>query len=395
MKKIVYICLIVSIIISFNISVFANNISEINSKITKAENELGNVKSEMSEEMKAVEELTIQIAELNVQISDLGVRLDNLNKEIEKKKKNIEQKQKEYDERQALLDKRLVAQYTTGKTTYLDVLLSSSSITDFISNYYLIEQLSECDSVLLNQIQTLKTQIETEKAELESTKADVETTKKSIEINKETLERTKGDKSKKIELLTSEEKKLQADLDEYEKDKQAALAEAVRIAQEYAESGSSSGNFQTIDYANYNKGDTSDYGFICPLEGRTSDDITTGYYAYSGHTGVDFARNYKGAVEGEPVMAAKDGVVIESRAIKNSSGNYISYGECIKIKHYDGTMTVYAHMQPGSRRVDVGESVSQGEQIGNVGTTGNSTGPHLHFEIYIGGSRVNPANYLP
>ena len=134
-------------------------------------------------------------------------------------------------------------------------------------------------------------------------------------------------------------------------------------------------------------------GFISPLSGRTKKDITTGYYGYSGHTGVDFARNGKGAVNGSPVLAAKGGKVITSTALKRPNGTYKSYGEYIVISHGDGTMTLYAHMQ--SRAVSPGAQVSQGQVIGYVGSTGNSTGPHLHFEVWLNGKRVNPTPYLP
>ena len=184
--------------------------------------------------------------------------------------------------------------------------------------------------------------------------------------------------------LSAEEKKVQAEIDQFEADKREILEAASNAAIQSI----SNGTYTSVSVA-------SAGGFICPVPGRTKADITTGIYGYKGHTGSDFARNSKGAVDGLPVLAAKAGVVIKSRATVNSSGKYISYGEQIQIDHQDGTSTLYAHMQPGSRKVNVGDYVSQGQQIGNIGQTGNATGPHLHFEICIGGRRVNPADYLP
>ena len=80
---------------------------------------------------------------------------------------------------------------------------------------------------------------------------------------------------------------------------------------------------------------------------------------------------------------------------KMKNGKYVSYGEYIIIDHGDGTMTLYAHMLAGSRTVSAGQKVSQGQQIGKVGSTGNSTGNHLHFEVFANGSRTNPTQYLP
>ena len=119
--------------------------------------------------------------------------------------------------------------------------------------------------------------------------------------------------------------------------------------------------------------------------------ITCGWYGYAGHTGVDFSGS---GISGKPILAAKSGTVVTSTALKYSNGNYRSYGEYIVINHHDGTMTLYAHGAPGSRLVSKGQSVSQGQQIMSVGTTGNSTGYHLHFEVWLNGVRVNPVNYL-
>ena len=100
-------------------------------------------------------------------------------------------------------------------------------------------------------------------------------------------------------------------------------------------------------------------------------------------------------VVGKTVVAVKSGTVVTSTALKNPNGTYRSYGEYIIIDQHDGTMTLYAHMYSGSRMVSPGQSVSQGQQIGKVGSTGNSTGNHLHFEVRINGKPVNPTPYLP
>ena len=175
-------------------------------------------------------------------------------------------------------------------------------------------------------------------------------------------------------ITTEEEKNLQEQLEEFERDKRKVQQEIAALAAKYTGTPVA----------------PSAAGYTSPLPGRTKSAITTGYGAYAGHTGVDFACS--GVT---PVLAVKDGTVVTSTALKYSNGNYKSYGEYIVINHNDGTMTLYAHMQPGSRMVGAGAYVSQGQQIGRVGTTGNSTGNHLHFEVWSGGRRVNPVPYLP
>ena len=97
---------------------------------------------------------------------------------------------------------------------------------------------------------------------------------------------------------------------------------------------------------------------------------------------------------GTPVFAVADGVVEISTAIRNADGSFRSYGEYIVINHGNGIMTLYAHGLEGSRLVSVGDTVTQGQQIMRVGSTGNSTGPHLHFEVRQNGTPVNPVPFL-
>ena len=131
-------------------------------------------------------------------------------------------------------------------------------------------------------------------------------------------------------------------------------------------------------------GNRSDCIIIANINNKT-------YPSYPGHTGVDVNIN----VTGKNVVAVKAGTVVISTALRNSNGTYRSYGEYVVINHHDGTMTLYAHMLSGSRKVDPGDTVVQGQILGTVGSTGNSTGTHLHFEVKVNGRSVNPLPYLP
>ena len=132
-------------------------------------------------------------------------------------------------------------------------------------------------------------------------------------------------------------------------------------------------------------------GYTFPVKGCSLSNIRNrSYPSYAGHTGIDI----NVGVKGKSVVAAKDGVVIVSEALRSSSGAYKSYGEYIMIKHSNGTVTLYGHLKAGSRKVKVGQKVSKGQVIGTVGSTGNSTGTHLHFEVRVNGNPVNPYRYL-
>lgn len=383
LKRILFISLVIAILMLSSLQmVYAATSSELkkqqsdlDEQIKKTETEIAGVKEEMSEELNKINVLNSQIATYDGEISDLETRLQNLEIEISQKESAIVEQEEKYTMQKDLLDKRLIALYESGTTSCLDLLLSSDGLSDFISKYYIISTIAENDQELLANIENIRIQIEEEKAYLESAKVEIETTKQEIANKKSASENSKKQKQALVSNLSAEEKALQEQLDEFEEDKKAIQKQLAALA-------AKNGNITPVA--------PSAAGYISPLPGRTKANITTGYGAYAGHTGVDFA-----CPGGTAIYAVKSGTVVTSTAMRNSSGNYKSYGEYIIIDHHDGTFTLYAHMSPGSRMVSAGASVAQGQQIGKVGTTGNSTGNHLHFEVRINGKAVNPVPYLP
>lgn len=361
--------------------------SETDKKIEEAKEQLEGIQSEKSETMKQVEELTYQISEYQNQIDDLDNQMDDLNAKIEEAQNNLNKAQEDYTKQEQLLEERLIVSYESGETSYLDFLLSSDSITELISNYYLITELATTDAELLESIQKQKEEIENAKQTLESDKKELESAKASKQSVATQLQNSKNQKDAYAAQLTAEEKQTQSELEQFEQDKREIQAELARIAaqeeaarKEQENNGGSSNNISNNPSAS---------GYIRPIVGYS---ITCGWYGYAGHTGVDFSGS---GISGKPILAVKDGTVVTSTALKNPNGTYRSYGEYIVISHGDGTMTLYAHGAPGSRLVSPGQKVKQGQQIMSVGTTGNSTGYHLHFEVRVNGRPVNPTPYLP
>ena len=356
--------------------------SETDKKIEEAKEELENISAEKSETLQQVEELITQISSYQSEIDELDTKLSEINTQIKDAQNKIDEKQENYDEQQDLLEKRLVATYEAGETSYLDVLLSSSSLTDLISNYYLISEITESDMELMEKIEKEKQEIENAKQDLETNKQELDNTRAQKQQKTTELQNAKSQKDSYVAQLNEDEKNTQAELEQFEKDKRDIQAQLAEIARkESANTGSS--NVSNI------VNNPSSSGYIRPIVGYG---ITCGWMGYSGHTGVDFSGS---GIAGKPILAAKAGTVVTSTALKYSNGNYRSYGEYIVINHHDGTMTLYAHGAPGSRLVSAGQSVSQGQQIMSVGTTGNSSGYHLHFEVRVNGTPVNPAPYLP
>lgn len=399
-RKIEYISsiLVMIMVLSNVLNVYASQKTElkneqnnIEKQIQETNSEIAGVKSQMSDALNQINKYNSQIGTYENEIGDLESQITTLQTQITEKQNNIQEQQEKYEKQQELLSKRLVAMYESGTTSCLDMLLSSEGLADFLSKYYIIEQIAEYDTELLESIETTRTQIENEKNELETSREKVQSSKTQVETKKNSLSVLVSEKNSLVGTLSEEEKALEAKLEEHEQEKKEIQRRlAIIIAQEEAakkaaakKKGSTSVTPSTPSLS----------GFICPLAGRTRSDITTGYNGYPNHGGVDFARNGKGAVDGEPVLAAKSGRVVISEALRRSNGSYKSYGEYIIISHGDGTYTLYAHMK--RRVVSEGTNVSQGQVIGYVGSTGNSTGPHLHFELRIGTSRVNPTPYLP
>ena len=386
--KIVGIIVIAVIILQFNVVIAATK-SELNAssnetdkKIEEAKEELENIDAQKSETLQQVEDLIMQISSAQSEIDELNTKISDMNTQIEEAQAQLDKKQEEYDDKETLLEKRLVAAYEAGETSYLDVLLSSSSLTDLISNYYMISEITQSDMELMEKIKKEQEEIETAKQTLETSKQELDNAKAEKQQKATELQNAKSQKDSYVAQLNEQEKNTQAELEQFEKDKQEIQAQLAAIARQEA---ASSGSSNVSNIAN----NPSASGYIRPVVGYS---ITCGWMGYSGHTGVDFSGS---GISGKPVLAVKAGTVVTSTALKYANGNYRSYGEYIVINHHDGTMTLYAHGAPGSRLVSPGQTVSQGQQIMSVGTTGNSTGYHLHFEVRINGRPVNPSPYLP
>ena len=385
--KIIGILVIISIAMNaFSIMAYASEKSELNQKIKETKENLNEVNDQKAESEDKVEDLTSQIEEYEKEINSLKSEIEQKNKEIKEMQKKLDKLEEERQEKQDLLDERLITIYENGETSYLDVLLSSADITDFISKYYMVETLTEADKELIEGLEADKKEIEETKNNLNESLKEVEDKKEEQESIQKKLNKAKNQEEKKVEDLTAQSEDLEEDIEAYEKKmkeldakekaQEEALKHKIEQAQEEHNSNSSSGS---------SSGGSSSKGFIRPVK---SGSITAKMYYSSGkyHGAVDF-----GVSVGTPVYAAADGIVVIS-----TWGGSDSYGYYIKIKHYNGLYTLYAH---GSSLVaSVGQQVKQGQLIMYSGNTGNSTGPHLHFEVRVspGGysNRVNPLNYL-
>lgn len=354
--------------------------TSIEEKKNAAEQEKKQVKEELSAQMQEISKLDASISEAEAQIKQLDNEISELTESISKEQEKLEQKQKEHEENQELMEERMVAMYESGETTFLDMLFSSKNIIDFISNYYMVSQITQCDKELLETIEKEQEEIEKTKTNLEEEKQRVDSAKTEKETKNNLLKTQKAERQEKASALSEEEKKLQSNIDYYNKqvDKiEAQIQEAIRKAEEQI-NNSTGGNGNGLKF---------DGSFIWPCNNKV---ITSAVKIRWGrwHKGIDIGASY------ENVYAAASGYAY---TMENPGG----YGHYIMIVHGDGYITLYGHLN--AYKVSYGQYVTQGQVIAQSGNSGSSQGAHLHFEIrkasslsnYFSSSFLNPVDYLP
>ena len=304
-------------------------------------------------------------------------------------------KQKDLEEKQSLLDERLSAAYMNNANTYLEALFSGG-IVNFVSNYDMIKQIAEYDNNLIKSVKDTKQSLEQEKEKVEKVKSEKEEKKNE-------LKKLQQEKQKKVDSLTAEQKDIQKKLEDYnaemkkleklEKEQIEKEKKAKKEAEEKARIENTKNNNTTNNNGGSNSGGSSNptqstgaFMWPVPSSHRISSNygyrIHPIYHTKKLHAGIDIA-----AAGGADIVAADSGTVILS-----SFGYNGGYGNYVIISHGNGVTTRYAHCS--NLYVKVGQTVTKGQTIAAVGTTGSSTGNHCHFEVRINGESKNPLNYV-
>ncbi len=391
-KKIFSIILIILILQYFCVFVFANDSitneitnnttnsitddlekqkEDVENKIEEANTQLEYVQGELSNTMLKVQETEDKILKYQKEVDELGEKMETLQKSIDESTAKLQIASQNYEEKSDLLAKRLVAMYEAGDTQYLDVLLKSNSITEFISRYYIIQEVAEYDSILINEVEQEKNNIETTKQKLENEQAEIKIIKAKNEQTTIVLSNMQTLQKSYISKLSENEKKLQKQITEYKND-QAEIERQILLATNVIDPDIQyTGGEMLWPVAISGTVVTSDYGTReHPIQGVVKE-----------HTGIDIGNTPTGS----PVVAAADGVV-------TYAGWLGGYGNCVMINHGEGVVTLYGH---GNKILtSVNKKVKQGETIMEVGSTGNSTGPHLHFEVRVNGICTSPWQFV-
>ncbi len=320
-----------------------------------------------AEATKNIEEAEKKLVSLQGQVEQTKADIQATIARIEETKVKMEQKEAEIEEQNNALNNRLTAMYKTGTAGLVDVVLNSESVEDLLSNVGMVHKILESDQELLKKLQKDYEELEEMKQSLENDKAYLEQRELDLEA---------------AEAETEELKKIyQAEADKYKALEDQLEAEGYQLAAEAAakqaaaeamivESGgtveNTPGEYAWPTQSNWYI--TSNYGWrICPFHGREF------------HNGVDIVLT--SGTNGSPVYAIADGMVTRA-------SRYGGYGNCIQIGHGGGYSSLYGHLS--GYNCSAGQFVKKGQVIGYIGSTGNSTGPHLHFTVFKDGAITNP-----
>jgi len=343
-------------------------LNELNQQMNQQQNNLNKASRTEKSIMGQVEGIERDADKTQQEINTLEDRVNHLTNSIAAADKQIKAQQKELDKQTRQLGDRLVIIYEQGESTYLEVLLGANDIRDFITRLDMLTTIIEQDRDLIDTINRNKKDLDTKMADLEVQQRELLAAQDSKEGRKTLLASQLNDKKVVLNSVQMEKEKYAQAIEELEQ--ASAQAEAmIRKLQGNSSGvmiGSGSYTWPTPGYKNI----TSPYGMrFHPI-----------LKVNKLHTGIDI-----GAPYGAKIVAADGGTVIYA-------GWLGAYGNCIIIDHGAGMSTLYGHQS--TLMVGVGNKVFKGQTIGKVGSTGWSTGAHLHFEIRKNGTPINPRGYV-
>ena len=363
-----------------------DQISSLEEEKKKTEETIKNLEGLKADTESYVRQLDSDLEELDQELTSLSGQITDKEAEIDETKKQLEQAKKTEEEQYNSMKLRIKYIYEKGDTSYLDLLMESGSLSEMLNRAEYIQQISSYDRKQLARYGEIKDEIAESEKKLEAEHADLLSLKDKTEAKQSSVERLVNEKTKELQKYQNQISANEAQLASYQADIKAQEdrikqieAELKRQEEEAKKKAEAQGQtYKPVSIGNIN------FVWPCPSSGR----ITSGFGgrtsptegASSNHQGIDI-----GASSGSDIIAAADGTVTIS-TYSYSAGNYIM------IDHGGGLTTVYMHCS--KLLVSAGETVKKGQVIAKVGSTGYSTGPHLHFGVRLNGSYVNPSKYV-
>lgn len=379
------------------LSVSAETVAEIQAEQDRLEAEkqelqskLDQLRNEEAEKQAYQDTLQEKIDVLQEQIDTTRQNIEDLNNSITELTMKLDASEAEIQDTIDEFKERLVALYAAGSVSTLEILLDSDSLSEFATRSKMLETMTAHDQELVDKLEAYVESTEAERTERQQQMEEVAELKKDLESQQKELDALYEENAAAIvEIQGAEgatENALAANEEELaaSEEKMLAAIEAQKAAEEAAQAAQGGGGSSSGGSISYPSGGGGVEGFnpIWPLPGVTY--ISAGFNGYPGHKGLDIAGPY-----GTPVVAAEDGTVIDANDY-DSWG--MSWGYYVLIYHNSTYTTRYAHLS--SVAVSNNQYVTAGTVVGYEGATGNVTGPHLHFEVYQNGTRVDPMQFL-
>lgn len=368
---------IAGVLCAFSFTVFAGALDE---ELENLQDQMSNERTKAQEAGKQVETVSEQLkilqdhlAAVTAEYEAIKRQLDDTEEQIDKNTEILEEAEKELAKQMKVLDRRIRDVYQNGQISYIDVLFGARDFSDFMTRMDLLKRVIRHDFDLIMKIKGERALILEKRAELERDKASIQALEKAAEEKRKQVEESKARQEEALDKAIN-------DRDTAERAYQELLEASRQVEQMIRQSkyqvGPGSGGAQG--------GGTSTGSMIWPIHGEITSEYGWRTHPIFGtskyHSGLDIGGDY-----GLPVAAADGGVVIYAGWISG-------YGNAVIIDHGGGLSTLYGHND--SLTVGEGQSVSQGQTIALCGSTGYSTGPHVHFEVRRNGSPVSPWDYL-
>ena len=354
-----------------------NDAADLTSQRKELESKLDALKDDKSQALAKKQLLDQKVTNTAAQIKNVEAQIADYAALITQTEAELLDAQQREEAQYELFCTRVRAMEERGKVSYWSVLFKAESFTDLLGRLDIVNEIMDADQAVIDQLQALQVEIEEKKASLEASKAESEAAKADLVAKKTELDAQRKEAIALVNEINDNENEYKETLDELDKEEERIQAMIVKKSKELAaQQAAQNGGTSNAALGGYIWPVSSHY-ITSTFGGRAS----PGGIGSTNHKGIDIGRvGYT-----TEIHAAKAGTVIVSQYSS-------SYGNYVVVSHGSGNTTLYAHMS--SRKVSVGAYVNQGDVLGITGSTGHSTGPHLHFEISENGVRINPLNYL-
>lgn len=337
-----------------------------NQKITETKNQIKTLEKKSNDVSKQIKDLDLKVDSATTELEKVEVELVMLGHDIDRTSLELEEAEQALEDRKETFNQRLRVMYMNGNVGYLELLLTSESVKDFLNRKDMIQSITDHDTELIKFMKEQKDIVNNKKNELQGKRASIEVTKSKLESRRNDLVKATREKES---YMSSLEKEIKAAEIAYDKATQEAKDLGAQILKLQQETGPYSGGTMRWPVPASTR-ITSYYGYrIHPI-----------FKTKKLHTGIDI-----GVPTGSSIVAASEGRVIYSDWLG-------SYGKAVMLDHGGGIVTLYAHNS--ALTVKVGQWVERGNTIARAGSTGNSTGPHLHFEVRKNGAYVDPLPWV-